>query len=47
MSVLPAEPEYFKAQPLHFQVFFSSSNVKGYLFFLAMKFITPRWPGKC
>ena len=34
VSVLSAEPEYFKAQPLHFQVSFCSTNVKSYLIFL-------------
>lgn len=47
MSALSAEPEYFKAQPFHFQVSFCSADVKGYLFFLSMKSITPQWQWKC
>lgn len=43
MSALSAEPECFKAQTLHFQVSFCSADVKGYLFFLTMKSITPQW----
>lgn len=32
VSALPAEPEYFKANPLCFQVSFCTPNVKGYFF---------------